>query len=188
MAEPNADTAALIATAKGEPQPLWRTILPPLVAIGIVGAGLWQFTPGIVASFQRARLHAPDWTMFIGTPLAFQLHVASATAAILVGTIVLLQPKGTGVHKLLGWSWVIAMASTAITSLFMTGLNGNSYSIIHLLSGWTLVMLPLGIFLIRNRKVAAHRRVMTGVFYGGLLVAGALTFIPGRFMFELFFG
>ena len=29
---------------------------------------------------------------------------------------------------------------------------------------------------------------MTGMFVGGLLVAGALTFIPGRIMFETFFG
>lgn len=188
MATPNADTAALIAAAREERRPLWRVLLPPLIAIGVVGGGLWQFAPQTLQSFHRARLHQPDWALFSGTPLAFQLHVASAAGAILVGTVVLLLPKGVGLHKFVGWSWVLAMLSTAITSLFMTGLNGDSYSIIHLLSGWTLVMLPLGIFFIRNRRVAAHQRVMTGVFYGGLLVAGALTFIPGRFMFQLFFG
>jgi uncharacterized membrane protein len=29
---------------------------------------------------------------------------------------------------------------------------------------------------------------MTGIFVGGLIVAGSLSFIPGRFMFEFFFG
>ena len=29
---------------------------------------------------------------------------------------------------------------------------------------------------------------MTSVFVGGLLIAGALTFLPGRLMFALFFG
>jgi uncharacterized membrane protein len=46
----------------------------------------------------------------------------------------------------------------------------------------------MAIFAIRNRKVDAHRRAMTGMFVGGLLVAGALTFLPGRFMFEFFLG
>jgi uncharacterized membrane protein len=80
------------------------------------------------------------------------------------------------------------MGTTAVSSLFMTGLNGNFYSLIHLLSGWTIIALPMAIFAIRNRKVETHRRAMTGMFLGGLLIAGALTFIPGRFMFEFFFG
>ena len=29
--------------------------------------------------------------------------------------------------------------------------------------------------------------MMTGLFVGGLIVAGALAFIPGRLMFETFF-
>jgi uncharacterized membrane protein len=29
---------------------------------------------------------------------------------------------------------------------------------------------------------------MLGIFLGGLLVAGAFTFLPGRFMFNLFLG
>jgi uncharacterized membrane protein len=80
------------------------------------------------------------------------------------------------------------MATTAVSSLFITGLNGSFYSFIHLLSGWTMIGLPMAIFAIRNRKVDAHRRAMTGMFVGGLLIAGALTFLPGRFMFEFVFG
>jgi uncharacterized membrane protein len=80
------------------------------------------------------------------------------------------------------------MGATAVSSLFITSLNGGVYSLVHLLSGWTIVALPMAIFAIRNRKVEAHRRAMTGMFVGGLLVAGALAFLPGRFMFEFLFG
>ena len=80
------------------------------------------------------------------------------------------------------------MATTAVSSLFITGNNGNHWSVIHLLSGWTIIALPMAIWAIRNRKVETHRRAMTGMFVGGLIVAGALTFIPGRLMFETFFG
>lgn len=33
-----------------------------------------------------------------------------------------------------------------------------------------------------------HRRMMTGLFIGGLVIAGALTFLPGRLMWQVFFG
>ena len=46
----------------------------------------------------------------------------------------------------------------------------------------------MAIYAIRNRKVETHKRAMTGMFVGGLLIAGALTFLPGRFMFEFLLG
>jgi uncharacterized membrane protein len=55
------------------------------------------------------------------------------------------------------------------------------------LSGWTIIALPMAVFAIRRRNVMMHRRMMTGLFVGGLLIAGALAFIPGRLMFETFF-
>ena len=48
--------------------------------------------------------------------------------------------------------------------------------------------MPLGLAAVRRRQVRRHARMMTGVFVGGLLIAGALTFLPGRLMFQLFFG
>jgi uncharacterized membrane protein len=100
----------------------------------------------------------------------------------------MLRPKGRGIHKALGWSWVAAMGTTAVSSLFITGLNGDAYSLIHLLSGWTVIALPMAVYAIRSRRVEMHRRMMMGMFYGGLLIAAALTFIPGRFMFQFLLG
>jgi len=51
-----------------------------------------------------------------------------------------------------------------------------------------MVALPMGIYAIRRRNVENHRRTMTGLYFGGLIVAGALTFLPGRLMFAMFFG
>jgi uncharacterized membrane protein len=36
--------------------------------------------------------------------------------------------------------------------------------------------------------IYAIRRTMSGLYFGGLIFAGLLTFLPGRFMFEMFFG
>lgn len=154
----------------------------------LVTVALWPFFPDIAGRAATTRLHAPDWALAAQLPWVVQLHIVAALSALAIGTIILLRPKGRGLHKALGWSWVAAMGTTAISSLFITGLNGNFWSIIHLLSGWTIVGLPMAVYAIRSRKVESHRRAMTGMFVGGLLVAGAFTFIPGRFMFEFFFG
>jgi uncharacterized membrane protein len=158
------------------------------IAIGILVIALWPFFPSIARGFGDISLHAPNWALWSRVSWVVQLHVATALAAVMIGAVILFRPKGSGFHKTLGWGWVIAMAMTAVSSLWITGLNGNFWSLIHLLSGWTIIALPMAIWAIRNRKVQIHRRAMTGMFVGGLLVAGALTFIPGRIMFETFFG
>ena len=155
----------------------------------LLGA-LWPQIPGIVRYVQHVGFHPhwPDMALFATIPPQVKFHILAATAAFGIGLVILLQPKGSPLHKTLGWAWVIAMGATAISSFFITGLNGNALSIIHLISGWTVVALPLGIYAIRNKQVLMHKRAMTSLFVGGLVIAGALTFIPGRLMYQLFFG
>lgn len=164
----------------------WAAIV--VVIVAVIGVALSPVLPSILRSARSVSLHAPNLSLWAQLSWVIKLHVMAALTALVIGTAILLQRKGSNLHKTLGWAWVFAMATTAISSLFITGLNGNSWSIIHLLSGWTIIALPMAIFAIRNRNVSAHRRAMTGMFVGGLLVAGALTFIPGRVMFEMFFG
>lgn len=159
-----------------------------LGSLAIVVIAMWPVLPHMAARLGQVGLRAPRWELWERLPLMVQIHVYAAVVALVIGTVILLRPKGRGLHKTLGWTWVIAMAVTAVSSLFITGLNGGFYSFVHLLSGWTIISLPMAIFAIRNRKVQAHRRAMTGMFVGGLVVAGALTFLPGRVMFEMFVG
>lgn len=165
----------------------WRFLIPTVAALGIVGIAIYpgfaQYREGI-----PFHPHAPAWGLWSHLPMEVQGHVLAALAATITGFVVISLPKGSRLHKALGWSWVASMAATAGSSLFIAGLNGDSFSLIHILSGWTLVALPLGIYAIRRGSVVGHRRAMTGLFFGGLLVAGLLTFIPGRFMYRLFFG
>jgi uncharacterized membrane protein len=154
----------------------------------VLGAAILPIAPHMIRAFGGVNPHAPDWALWAALPVTIKIHVIAALSALGIGTIILFRPKGTGFHKTLGWSWVAAMATTAVSSLFITGVNGNFYSFIHLLSGWTIIGLPMAIFAIRNRKVVAHKRAMTGMFVGGLIVAGLITFLPGRFMFEFLLG
>jgi uncharacterized membrane protein len=155
----------------------------------ILAATLGSTFPDYLAAVGRVevRPHWPDAENWAAVPLKVQAHVIAALAAFGIGLVLMLKPKGTGLHRTLGWAWAAAMAATAITSLFFTELNG-AWSYIHLFSGWTIVALPLGLVAIRRGRVRTHRGIMTGLFTGGLVVAGALAFMPGRLMWRLFFG
>ncbi|HYD74395.1 MAG TPA: DUF2306 domain-containing protein [Candidatus Binatia bacterium] len=169
-------------------QPKWMSWIGWGLTIGILAAAIVPFGPQIVARVSRVSFDGPDWALWARLSWVIKLHIFAALSALLIGTAILLQRKGSRLHKTLGWGWVLAMAATAVSSLWITELNGNVWSFVHLLSGWTIIALPMAIFAIRGRKVEAHRRAMTGIFVGGLIVAGSLSFIPGRFMFEFFFG
>ena len=80
---------------------------------------------------------------------------------------------------MIGWSWVVAMVTVAVSSLFIRQINPGSFSLIHLLSGWTLIALPMALFAVRRGWIASHARGMTWTFIGGLIVAGAFTFPAG---------
>jgi len=117
-----------------------------------------------------------------------QIHVYAAVAALILGAWLLWGRKGVAAHRIGGWVWVSLMAITAGVSLFITGLNGDHWSAIHALSGFTLITLPLGVFFARRHKVKQHRRTMMGIFFGGSVIAGAFTLVPGRLMWQVFFG
>ncbi|MBI1339474.1 DUF2306 domain-containing protein [bacterium] len=128
-----------------------------------------------------------DLSPLAAAPIFLKAHVAGAVGAFVVGLVLLSARKGFGLHRTLGWTWVALMAVTAGSSFFLTGLMGSSYSPIHLLSAWTLIGLPMGVAAVRRRDIASHRKQMTGMFVGGMAVAGLFTFLPGRMMWSLFF-
>lgn len=136
----------------------------------------------------RVRPHLPDGAFWLSQSAQIQLHVYAAIGAFLLGLVILFLPKGNTRHKQLGWAWVGLMAMTAVTSLFITELNGDFYSFVHLISGWTLIALPMAIYAIRRGKIRIHRNTMVGLFVGGMVIAGGLTLLPGRLMWTLFLG
>ena len=80
-----------------------------------------------------------------------------------------------------------AMGLTAISSFFITGLNGSHFSWIHGISAWTIIALPMAVAAARRRNIRKHAKGMTNAFVGGLLVAGLFTFLPGRMLWSIFF-
>ena len=77
---------------------------------------------------------------------------------------------------------------SAGSSLFITSLSPGRFSVLHLLTGWTLMVLPLAVIWARRHDVVRHRRVMMGLFYGGFAINLIVAFIPGRTLWSTFFG
>ena len=117
------------------------------------------------------------------------LHAFAAMAAFVLGSIQLVAPKGTLPHRTLGWIWVLLMASVAISSFWIHTIRlVGPFSPIHLLSIFTLIMLPLAVWRAHQHRVADHRRIMIMTFAGALVIAGAFTLVPGRIMHAVVFG
>ncbi len=165
-------------------------VLAVVGTLAVLAATLGPSLPRIVAYLDQTgvRFQGFDFVLWGTVSPVIQAHVLAALAAFGLGLVLLLNRKGSSFHKAMGWTWVGLMAMTAGTSLFITGLNGDSYSLIHGLTAFTLVMLPLGVMAARRKDITRHRRTMTGLFLGALLVAGVFTFVPGRLMWSLFFG
>lgn len=129
-----------------------------------------------------------DLSPLLRASWVLQAHVLGAVATFAIGTVLLLGVKGRGMHRMLGYGWVGTMSLTAISSFFLIGLNGNSFSFIHALSAWTVIVLPMGVAAARRRDIKSHRKHMTGMFVGGMAIAGLFSFLPGRVMWSIFFG
>lgn len=120
---------------------------------------------------------------------AIQIHAFAAMAAFALGVVQLMASKGTLPHRTLGWLWVALMLVVSITAFFIHQIRlWGPWSPIHVLAIYTLIMLPVAVFAARRHAVERHRRTMTGVFVGALLIAGLFTFAPGRIMHAVVFG
>ena len=120
---------------------------------------------------------------------AIPVHALAAMTAFVLGAVQFAAPKGTLPHRTIGWIWVCLMVSVAVSSFWIHQIRLiGPWSPIHLLSIFTLVMLPLAVWRAHNHRVADHRRIMILIFSGALVIAGLFTLLPGRIMHTVVFG
>lgn len=114
--------------------------------------------------------------------------MAAAVAALGLGGLLMALRKGRLFHRAAGWIWVGLVSLVAGSSLFITSLNHGRFSWLHLFTGWTLIVLPLAVLWAKRHDVSRHRRTMMGLFYGGFFFNAFIAFVPGRTLWNLFFG
>ncbi|MDX5594229.1 DUF2306 domain-containing protein [Pseudovibrio sp. SPO723] len=121
--------------------------------------------------------------------LALQVHVGAAVAAVIFLPAILGRRKGDTLHKLLGYSWALAMTVLAVSSFWLQGLQiVGPFSPIHLLSIYTLIQLTRALFQARRRQIDRHGSTMRQLAAYALGGAGVLAFLPDRLMNEMIFG
>jgi uncharacterized membrane protein len=121
--------------------------------------------------------------------LPIQLHAYAALGAFVLGAVQLAGVKGTTRHRALGYTWAALMLIVAISSFWVHEIRlWGPWSPIHLLSIFTLVMLPLGLWAAHSHAVSRHRSTMIGLYLGALVIAGLFTLAPGRIMHKVLFG
>ncbi len=136
----------------------------------------------VIVALARGYPHWPQVTAIVWA------HLLSVLVALVLTPWMLLRPRGTPAHRLLGKIWVLAMVATAALSLFVKVINPGHFSIIHILSIFVLVMAPRVWLTARAHQVARHRATVRGLVTGALLIAGFFTLPPFRLLGGWLFG
>jgi len=125
---------------------------------------------------------------FVQAPWHIQLHALSAIGALGLGAVQFLAPKGTIPHRTLGYVWIVLMAITAITAIFIRQINAGQFSPIHLFVPLTLYGVVELAIRARRGLTGKHRTSALTLFFAALILPGLFTFLPGRLMWGVFFG
>ncbi len=109
-------------------------------------------------------------------------HLLTISIALATTPWLLMQARGVKRHRRLGWVWATAMFATAAVSFFIHESGPGAFSPIHLLSGLTVVGVPLIVWAARTHRVKLHRFGIRFTVTGALLIAGFFTFPFGRML------
>ncbi len=127
--------------------------------------------------------------MFSDTPAIVVVHASAALSALVIGGYQLFAGKGTGGHRAIGYVWTSLMMLVALSSFWIHDIRQfGPFSVIHVLSAYVAVGLPLAILAARRGSIKRHKSSMQGLYLGGLIVAGVFTLSPGRVLGKLVFG
>lgn len=120
-------------------------------------------------------------------PPVIALHMTTALLAVPLGGWLLFRAKGTTAHRLGGRLYVALMLVTAVSSFWITGLAGASWSVLHILSIAAILGLVVAILHARAGRIERHRRAMLSV-YISLLVTLGWAAMPGRSFGNMLWG
>lgn len=120
------------------------------------------------------------------------IHLITVTPCIFIGAYLLIIKKGTSKHRWIGKIYLSLMFFTATVSLFLPAHVGtqflNHFGWVHLFSILTIYTVPTAILAIKKGNIKSHKRKMVLLYFGALIIAGAFTLAPGRYLHGVFFG
>ncbi|MEP5379715.1 MAG: DUF2306 domain-containing protein [Erythrobacter sp.] len=117
--------------------------------------------------------------------LAIIIHVATVVPAIPLGGFLLLAPKGTPMHKMLGKVWVALMLITATSAIWI----GGGFGPIHIFIPMTFWASYKLIATARAGNMKGHKKEILSLYLGALMIPGIVSMaLPGRLMNVWLFG
>ncbi|WP_224814122.1 DUF2306 domain-containing protein [Hasllibacter sp. MH4015] len=131
-----------------------------------------------------------DPSPILTAPVILKVHLVAAVAGILLGPLAIYRTRRDVIHRIVGRTWVCAMAVLALTGLLIPASVlpiAGPFGPIHLFSLWTLLTLWRGVTAIRRGDVVAHSAEMRSLYLQGICIAGLLTILPGRTLNAVFF-
>ncbi len=115
-------------------------------------------------------------------------HLLTIVCALALTVVQLWRPKGGATHRAIGLTWVMLMFATALITLFIVGADDGGYSILHGLSVWVMIQVPMIAIAARKRQIERHQRAARAMVVGSLLIAGFFTFPFHRLLGTWLFG
>ncbi|THD77472.1 MAG: DUF2306 domain-containing protein [Phenylobacterium sp.] len=167
----------------------WAFPIAAVIVALTAGPALVRGAPAIARSLAAHPPHAPDWGPIIHASPAIQIHLATILAAMVATAVLMVGVKGSRLHRVLGWSWTVAMLVTAVATLFIRGNVGPSFhgfGFLHLFAVVTLVSVPRAVLAARRHDIARHAAIVSALAVGGFGIAGVAAFLPGRLLWAVF--
>lgn len=125
------------------------------------------------------------------TPI-IAIHMTAALLAVATGPVALWARKGATqrprLHRAFGYAWVTLMIIAAASAFYIRGgelPNIAGFSPIHLFIPLVLFGLVGAFWFLVKGNIRAHRKIMSGLYFGGCIGAGAFALLPSRFLGQL---
>ena len=157
------------------PRPKKRSVAPDLYE-RVLGYAAAALLAAVLAALVRGRA---EWGEL---PPIIWAHLVTIIAALALTPVLLLRRRGDRLHRRLGWIWAAALAGTALISFGIREIQDGGLSLIHILSAWTLLQVPLIVVHARAHRHDKHRSAVRAMVTGALLIAGFFTFPFGRLL------
>jgi uncharacterized membrane protein len=111
-----------------------------------------------------------DWEQALATG-----HIMAAVSALLVGAAILLLPKGTQSHRVIGAVYVVALVVVNVAALSLH--RENAFGVFHALAVVSLVTIGVGLLPVllgrRSLPVIVTHAYCMAWSYAGLVAAGS---------------
>ncbi|MDA1148830.1 MAG: DUF2306 domain-containing protein [Bacteroidetes bacterium] len=121
------------------------------------------------------------------------IHLYTIAPCVPLGFyLIVFSKKGGPIHKRLGKVYAFLMVFSSLVSLWLPAHVGpqwlGHFGWIHSLSLVTIASVPYSLWQLRRGNIRSHKFSMLFLYWTGLLIAGAFTLVPGRYLHEVVFG